>query len=86
MTKKKEKIKVTRLRAERLSRGYTLAQVGDAVGVTKEAIKTYELLQRTPSLQVYRRLEAFFKVSPGMDLLEVIQIDGDGVFHSIKSL
>lgn len=84
--KKREKIKVTKLRAERLARGYTLSQVGDAVGVGKTTIKTYELLQRTPSLQVYRRLEAFFGVPSGTDLLETVEIDSDGVFHSIKSL
>lgn len=83
--KNKKTIKVTRLRAERLKRKLTLKEVAEAIGATFTTIKSYELLQRTPSLQKYRQLEELYGTN-GEDLLEVIEIDGENVFHSIKSL
>lgn len=82
---RKMRIKATRLKAERLQHGYTLSQVGDAVGVTRTAINAYEMLKRTPSLAVYRRLQAFYGTDSAVDLLEVIEIEGN-FDHSTKSL
>lgn len=79
------KIKATRLKAERLKHGYTLRQVADAIGVGPTAINAYEMLQRTPSLAVYRRLLAFYEVDPAVDLFEVIEVEGNFIYCT-KSL
>lgn len=81
----KRKLKVTRMRAERLERKLTLQQVGQAIGVTATAMKDYELLRRSPTLKRYRKLQEFYHIKDE-DLLEVIEIEVDNVFHSIKSL
>lgn len=82
---RKMRIKATRLKAERLKHGYTLKQVADAVGVGPTAINAFEMLQRTPRLEVYRRLLAFYGVDPAVDLFEVIEVEGDFIY-STKSL
>ena len=81
----KRKLRVTRMRAERLRRKLTLQQVADAIGAKKTTMKDYELLLRTPSLRKYRALQEFYNIKDE-DLLEVIEIELDNVFPSIKSL
>lgn len=86
MEKKRKTIKVTRLREERLKRGYTLDDVVEKTGIHRTTLKDYELLLHTPGIKAYRKLEKFYGASPEVDLLEVVEIDGENVFHSIKSL
>lgn len=52
-----------RLRELRLSKNLTLKQVGEGVGLAANTISRYEISNREPSLEVWKKLADFFGVT-----------------------
>lgn len=52
------------IRTQRDKKGWTLAQLGDKVGVAKGTIFRYETYQRKPSFAMCDKLARVFKISP----------------------
>lgn len=65
---------ITRLRKERLDRGWTLEYVGKQVGVTKSSILRIETLQNKPSYDVLVKLQELFGLYR-CDLLALVDSD-----------
>ena len=69
-----------KLKELRLGAGYTQAQLGDLIGVTKSVISFYELQERSPSPDVLIKLSQIFHVSTdyllGLTTKETIDISG----------
>lgn len=53
-----------RLAYIRGAKGYTYAEVGDAIGVTAQAIYRYETGRSTPSIEVMQKLAQFYQMDP----------------------
>ena len=82
----KQRIKTTRLRAERLRHNYSLKKVADALGVSTATLYKYESLERTPPLQKYRKLESLFRTNENLLEIVEIEIDEDRIPFDMKSL
>ncbi|MEY8369047.1 helix-turn-helix transcriptional regulator [Anaerovoracaceae bacterium 42-11] len=82
----KQRIKTTRLRAERLRHDYSLKEVAGEIGVSTGTLYKYESLERTPPLQKYRKLESFFNTKENLLEIVEIEIDKDRVPFAMKSL
>ncbi|MDD4565870.1 MAG: helix-turn-helix transcriptional regulator [Eubacteriales bacterium] len=74
------KKQVTRLRKERIRREWTLLEVGEKVGVTKQTIQRIETLKCNPSYEVLVKLQHLFGLYR-CDLLEQVDAD-DAPFSS----
>ncbi|MDD4565872.1 MAG: helix-turn-helix transcriptional regulator [Eubacteriales bacterium] len=72
-------MQITRLKYERLQKGWTQQELADKVGVTKSTIQRIETLQRKPSYDVLIALRTLFNLHDG-DLLQ--QISDDAPFSS----
>jgi putative transcriptional regulator len=58
-----------KLKAVRLSKGYTQADVAEALGITLRMYQYLEASQRQPSWKVANKLEDFFQI-PARELLQ----------------
>lgn len=72
---------ITRMKRERLKRKWTLKQVAEKVGSTKQTIQKIETLHLNPSYKMYLRLLKIFDI-PYTDLLEQVEDENDGPFSS----
>ena len=54
--------KVTRLRQERLIRGWSLAKVANMIGVSPTALLQWEMERMTPSVKIAIRLSKLYRV------------------------
>ena len=61
--KKNKGIIKNRLKEMRLSKNLTLKQVGEGVGLATNTISRYEISNREPSLEVWKKLADFFGVT-----------------------
>lgn len=68
-------MRVTRLRKLRIDNGLSLATVARDNKLSESSISAYEILTRTPSLNVYRRLEHYYNCKE--DLFEIVEIPDD---------
>lgn len=57
-----EEIKVSRLKMERLSRGWTIKQVAQMIDASEAAIVTWEKQKQTPAVKFAIRLAKLYKV------------------------
>lgn len=57
-----EETKVSRLRLERLSRGWSLKDVADTVGVTPAAVRAWETEKSKPAFDSAIKLSQLYKV------------------------
>jgi transcriptional regulator with XRE-family HTH domain len=57
---------------QRLGRTVTIAEVADAIGLTRAALSRIEANKAQPSADTIAALCAYYKVQPG-DLLEVVE-------------
>lgn len=57
-----EETKVSRLRLERLSRGWSLKDVAEIVGVTPAAVKAWEMETSKPAVDSAIKLSQLYKV------------------------
>lgn len=64
-------MQITRLKYERLRKGWTQQELADKVGVTKSTIHRIETQQRKPSYDVLISLRTLFDLHDG-DLLQQI--------------
>ncbi len=62
---------ITKMRQERLKKEWTLEDVAEKVGTTKQTIQRIETIQRKPSYEVLVKLENLFNLSH-RDLLEQV--------------
>lgn len=69
-------MQMTRLKYERIRKGWTQQELADKVGVTRSTIHRIETLQRKPSYDVLIALRTEFSLHDG-DLLQQIQPDSD---------
>lgn len=72
-------MQITRLKYERIRKGWTQQELADMIGVTKSTIHRIETLQRKPSYDVLISLRTLFNLHDG-DLLQ--QIPDDVPFSS----
>ena len=67
-------MQITRLKQERIKRGWTQQELGDLVGLTKSSIHLLETNKRKPSYDVLIQLRNIFNLHDA-DLLEQISIE-----------
>jgi len=56
-----EELRVSRLKLERLSRGWTIEQVANMIGASKSALVTWEQEKQTPAVTMAIRLAKLYK-------------------------
>lgn len=61
----------TKMRQERIKKGWTLEEVAEEVGTTKQTIQRIETNQRNPSYDILVKLENLFNLSH-RDLLQQV--------------
>ncbi len=57
-----EAVKMSRLRQERIKRGWTLAQVAKDIAASPAALQAWETTNRAPSLDMALKLAKLYKV------------------------
>ena len=76
-----------RLRALRISRGWTQAQLSARLGVTKSVVSAYETSLRYPSYDILIRIAAIFGVSTdyllGVEPEQTMNISGLSPEHAL---
>lgn len=55
-------VKISRLKLERVSRGWSMAQVAEMAGVSTSALAQWEAKKQTPAVSTAIRLAALYKV------------------------
>lgn len=67
-------MQVTRLKYERLKRGWTQQELAERVGITKSAIQRIETMQRKPSYDVLIQLRKIFNLHD-VDLFQQVNVE-----------
>ena len=74
-----------RLRALRISKGWTQAQLSARLGVTKSVVSAYETAMRYPSYDILIRIAALFSVSSdyllGIEAAQTLDVTGLSAEH-----
>ncbi len=81
--KKNKGIIKNRLKEMRLSKNLTLKQVGEGVGLATNTISRYEISNREPSLEVWKKLADFFGVT--VPYLQGISYDANDILMFVNS-
>ena len=74
-----------RLRALRISKGWTQSQLSARLGVTKSVVSAYETAMRYPSYDILIRIAAIFSVSAdyllGIEAAQTLDVSGLSAEH-----